>query len=175
MESEQTLEVLQYYRHDLMNHLQIVQGYLSIGKAEKAEAKLKESMDHYNEERKLMSLNAPMFILWLIRFNTTYMNLRITYQIHTDNIDLRRIDKQLVEQCQDVITSLVKATDDTELYDLTLELNEIKKSSQIKVSLFIDEGDRLKLNLDQMEQNKTVHVNEITSGILCEFSIPCKV
>lgn len=102
MGPEQIVQVLQYYRHDLMNHLQIVQGYLSMKKTDKAETKLKETLDYYNEERKLMSLNAPMFMLWLIQFNSAFKNWRITYHIHTEYKDLRIIDEQLREQCKHI-------------------------------------------------------------------------
>ncbi|MBY7143263.1 Spo0B domain-containing protein [Virgibacillus sp. NKC19-3] len=173
MRADEVVQVLQYYRHDLMNHLQIVQGYLSMKKVDKAEAKLKETLDYYNEERKLMSLNAPMFMLWLLQFNSMFHNWRITYHIHTECKDLRTIDRQLTEQSKHIINALRQALDDTQLVEVNLELNEIPNPLQIEIRLFIEGEDRLKLNREKLNLSNVVDMDEKSSGICCVFSIPC--
>ncbi|WP_170138766.1 Spo0B domain-containing protein [Oceanobacillus chungangensis] len=85
MEEKEVVEVLQFYRHDVMNDLQIISGYISMGKLEKVEKKFGELFSFYEEERKLMSIKAPKFILWLIRFNNLYNNFRLTYNIQVEN------------------------------------------------------------------------------------------
>ncbi|UJL44960.1 Spo0B domain-containing protein [Virgibacillus sp. NKC19-16] len=172
MKPDEVVQVLQHYRHDLMNHLQIVQGYLSMKKPDKAEAKLKETLDYYNEERKLMGLNAPMFMLWLIQFNSRFKNWRINYQIHTEYKDLRTIDNQLTEQCKHILSTFRHALNDTELFEVNLELNARTNPSQIQVRLFIDSGDRLEINGDKLNLSNVVDMDETTSGISCVFSIP---
>ncbi|WP_373892927.1 Spo0B domain-containing protein [Virgibacillus natechei] len=172
MGPNEIVQVLQHYRHDLMNHLQIVQGYLSMKKTDKAEAKLKETLDYYNEERKLMSLNAPMFMLWLIQFNSTSANWRVTYQIHTEYKDLGTIDWALTDQCKHILSAFRQASDDTELFEVNVELNEIINPSQIEIRLIIESGDCLKLNREKLNLSNTVVMDEKPGFISCVFSIP---
>ena len=41
MDEELAIQIIQRYRHDVLNHLQLVSGYLTIQKPEKAEEKVK--------------------------------------------------------------------------------------------------------------------------------------
>ncbi|QKY69573.1 Spo0B domain-containing protein [Lentibacillus sp. CBA3610] len=65
MEEKEVIQLLRHYRHDLMNHLQIVQGYLSMGKMEKAQKKLTNYMQLLQEEGKLVNMHAPAFVFYI--------------------------------------------------------------------------------------------------------------
>ena len=71
-----------------MNNLQVVQGYLSMDKIDIAKNKLAECVDYYHEERKLMNINAPYFILWVIQFNHCHDNIQLTYHVGDGTLDL---------------------------------------------------------------------------------------
>lgn len=51
MDEKETVRIIQKYRHDLMNRLQIVSGYLTMGKADKAKMNLDNVLEYYEEER----------------------------------------------------------------------------------------------------------------------------
>ncbi|MEC5422051.1 Spo0B domain-containing protein [Virgibacillus sp. C22-A2] len=179
MNEKEVVRVLQHYRHDLMNKMQIIQGYLSMGKVEIVETKVTDFLEYFNEERKLLSLNAPKFILWVIQFNNKYENFRLTYKIHTGNKKLQAIDNLLVEQFNMILVCLTKICDKTRLFELNLQISETEKPSLLRISLFIDGNsddiDGFKQNLENMRLNYMVDVKETSNGMMCEFSVPCNI
>ncbi|MEN1969272.1 Spo0B domain-containing protein [Lentibacillus sp. N15] len=135
MKEKETMEALRLYRHDLMNDLQIVQGYASMGNMEKVQEKLAKWMDHFNEERKLMNLDAPTFALWLIQFNSNHQNVRLSYYIDVEPMNLHVIDHTLVQECQSVINMLEQLGDPLELYEGELQLSDTDSAIQVTLSL----------------------------------------
>ncbi|WP_170140736.1 Spo0B domain-containing protein [Oceanobacillus arenosus] len=138
MEEKEVVEVLQFYRHDIMNDLQIISGYVSMGKIEKVEQKFEELLSFYEEERKLMSLKAPKFILWIIRFNNLYDNFRLTYNIHLENTQLSMIDDILIKRSKKVMDFFSRITNLSTLYEVNLDLIKKRETSQIEVKFSID-------------------------------------
>ncbi|WP_337019051.1 Spo0B domain-containing protein [Oceanobacillus massiliensis] len=175
--SDDTIRVLQHYRHDLMNRLQIVQGYLGMGKADKAEDKLSETLRHYNEERKLMSLNMPAFMLWIIGFNHSYENFRLTYKINSEHRDLRNLDSILLERCQYIVGICKDVLDSQILYDTKLEL-EISADSPIKATLLIEsESNESVQEIDAIKnrnESLEIDIDNTADGIIFGFSVPCQ-
>lgn len=177
MEEKDVVKVLQHYRHDLMNHLQMINGYLSMGKMNKVESKVSDSLAFYNEERKLISLNAPKFTLWLIQFNHVYENFRMTYQIHTENKKLHDSDEILVNLSNAIVDELRVTCDNQALFEINLQLEETFDPSYIKVTFFMEgffcKLDKIKINEKYIGQGTELLVNETSRGKQCSFLIPC--
>ncbi|MGJ9457092.1 Spo0B domain-containing protein [Oceanobacillus sp. CF4.6] len=176
--SEEVIHVLQHYRHDLMNRLQIVQGYLSMGKTEKAEEKLYEVLNFYNEERKLMSLNVPAFMLWILEFNSSFENFRLTYKIHAEYKNVHISDSILLEQCQEIMEFCIKELDPLVLYQVNLELQEVPNRGLMKVDLFINgetsiDG-HVKEEMKNEFVNKEIDIDRTIDGLIIGFSVPCQ-
>lgn len=134
MKNDDVIKLLQHYRHDLMNQIQVIKGYASMKKNEQVDNKLNELIDYFNEERKLTSLNTPEFNLWVIKFNSLHDNIRLSYNIHTVK-SLRQIDKLLAKKSEEVIRAIESSVLDSELYELTLELNESAKGIELIFSI----------------------------------------
>lgn len=170
MEEKEVVQVLQNYRHDLMNDLQLVHGYISMKKMDKAEMKIKDCMEHFHQERKLMSLQAPLFALWIIQFNHRYSNFRINFQIHTENVKLLSIDRELTDRCNKLMDYFLGNSDREILYDLNSQLSLTKESQRIELRFFI-EADGIKINLGNMDQNKSVSESQTANGFIYKFSM----
>lgn len=177
MEEKDVVNVLQHYRHDLMNNLQVVHGYLSMGKIDKVESKVNECIAFFNEERKLMGLNMHKFTLWIIEFNNIYDNLRLTYQVHTENKNLSDYDELLVKRCNNIINRVKVSCDPLALIEVHLQLKEQTNPSQIEVNFLINncfcELDKLKINEKHMGEDRELHVSETANGKEIHFLIPC--
>lgn len=93
------IKLIQYYRHDLMNHLQVISGYLSMNKKQKANEKIHEVIASFYKEQKLFQLQAPKLTIWLLQFNHTNENIRITYDIDMAKMDINKLDTLLVQLC----------------------------------------------------------------------------
>ncbi|HLR08322.1 MAG TPA: Spo0B domain-containing protein [Bacillota bacterium] len=120
MEDSDILAILRQYRHDLMNHLQIIQGYATLGQVDKVKQKIDEYVKELNKERKLVNLNAPSFALWLIQFNGIHTNIQLTYDIHIDYANLESIDVPLTNQCDRVMALVKKHIEQNVFYEGTL-------------------------------------------------------
>ncbi|WP_099158646.1 Spo0B domain-containing protein [Virgibacillus ndiopensis] len=173
MAEKDIIDVLRMYRHDLMNDLQIVQGYLTMGKTEKVQEKLAACMNHFDKERKLISLNAPKFALWLIQFNSIHATFRLTYDINTENKNFSAIDNILLGQCQYCMKVLEKAADATEVYEgnVNVDLHEQSVLVQIFMAGIFKKMENNETDLKQ-GQGVTIHMKRVDDGITCNIEIP---
>ena len=179
MDEKEVVNVLRHYRHDLMNDLQIVYGYLSMGNIESVQKKLSDCLAHYNEERKLMSLGAPKFALWIIRFNSIFNSFHLSYQIHTENKQLHDIDKLLVERGTAIMNRIRAFCSAAELFEINLKLEERSNQEGIEVTVLLEDGastkDNQKINEEQWKQENGIDVSETSEGLMFHFIIPCSV
>lgn len=170
MNEKEVIRLLNQYRHDVMNELQIIQGYLSIGKIDKVKDKVNSCIDKLNQERKLTNLNTPLFILWLVRFNTLHTNMRATYEINVTNNNLSKIDDLLVKSCQQVTNWIKDVGDRNELYEIMIELNETVYESEVTLDfningLFHEEA----YNNSNFALHSPVRIEETNDGMICRF------
>ncbi|WP_067727287.1 Spo0B domain-containing protein [Oceanobacillus damuensis] len=175
--STEIVQMLQHYRHDLMNRLQIVQGYLSMGKAEKAEEKLNEALHYYNEERKLMSLNVPEFMLWILKFNSNFNNFRLNYTIQAVNKNMHLSDSILLGNCIDIMDSCTEELDSQVLYEIDLEIREVSNMPFMDVVFFIkgEVNPISKLeNIKKRFVNTEIDIEKSLDGLVFSFSVPCQ-
>lgn len=179
MNEKDVILLLQHYRHDLMNHLQIIHGYLSMNKTDRVESKVQESLEYYNEERKLMHLQGTLLTLWVIQFNGYYEDFRLTYQIHTENKKISQSDEQLVRQCNRVISLISHLHEKMELFEAKLLLEDTDKQEVLRVKLsingnFKDKEEVIK-ELNGLEMEYQMSIENTNDGIMCTFAIPCEI
>lgn len=163
MNDKNELKPLQYYRHNVLNELQLVQGYLYLDDIQKAKQKVQEWISSVSEEGKLFLTNASNFIVWVIMFNHTYDNIRLTYKIETTT-SLNKVDQQLVEHCK----KLMQVIDENCNHTLCHAFLHVRDISSSKIMFtFRVEGDfttedKLLNQLKNMRDNNDL-VTSITS------------
>lgn len=135
MEEKKVMELLRYYRHDIMNDLQVVHAYAKLEKVDKVQEKIAGYMIHFDEERKLMSLHAPNLALWLIPFNSIHPNFRLTYTIRSEGLDISDLDQKFVGDCLFCIEWLEKITDEKELYEGVFVFEYLPHIEQIQIQI----------------------------------------
>jgi stage 0 sporulation protein B (sporulation initiation phosphotransferase) len=169
MQEKLMVNILRCNQHDLMNDLQVIQGYLSMDKVDKVKEKVTDLIDHYHEKRKLINTNAPYFILWVIQFGHTYDNIQLSYCIDTENVDLSKVDVDLIEDCKYIVNQISRLGSNTELYRMNLHL---KKESHKKITVEL----RITGQLDEekefrnLGQNKRIYIKKSENGMTCELS-----
>lgn len=138
MKEKDLLKVLQFYRHDIMNHLQVIHGYLNIGQQEKVTTKINDIMHHFKREKKLMDTNAPHFILWMLQVNHLEENIRVNYNFQYEKANLMTIDETLTEQSKQIINCIRLSGDPFELYKTTFNFSKDEYNpSIIRVTIHI--------------------------------------
>lgn len=173
MDEKDFIQLFRLMRHDLMNDLQIIQGYLSMDKIDKVKTKVTKSIDYYNEERKLMNLKAPRYIMYILQLNHVQENIRLTYQVDGEIGDLLSTDQLLVNQCHHLIQQIIHIGDKRELYEIHLHITEQANSSSIAFTYHIEGKfnylEQIVQSLESIEINPPKRVEETISGIICEF------
>lgn len=81
MNVEEIVELLQYRRHDLVNDMQVIQGYVSMNMLEQAQEKVDQLLEKTEQERKLYMLQAPSFIICVEKFRLQQEIFDLTYDI----------------------------------------------------------------------------------------------
>ena len=151
MDEKETVGLIQKYRHDLMNRLQIVSGYLSMGKADKAKKNLDDVIKFYEEERKLMRLNADAFMIWVLRFQDNYPSFALTYRIDLLESMEKSIDGQkLLSACEALLAVLSDAAEAFHVHELFLHMKE--KETHWEIGMNINNVVLEKINMNNVEK-----------------------
>lgn len=176
MENESVIELLKYHRHDLMNHMQLISGYLSMNKTDKARDKIADMLEHYNQERKLMSLQANRFTLWLLQFNHIHANFRLTYYIQINQLSLQHYDHLLVAQCTFMINTLKTYGDATVLYEGLIKVKPSQDPFVVELHCSFDgqfnDVKQLLVTLQHNNEQVVMNAEETDNGIDCIIKIP---
>ncbi|GIO27668.1 Spo0B domain-containing protein [Ornithinibacillus bavariensis] len=175
MESKDIIQLLRLQRHDLMNDLQIVHGYLSMGKIDKVKMKVNDILEAFHQERLLMNMNCPNFALWLLQLNWKQPNIRFNYLLHSINLDLSHIDNTLTSVGMTFIDILTMAVSNhEELVEGTIEINEI--SSSIELVITVKEGvinkNAFKVGINNKIDNVSIYEDNTNETIICTFTFP---
>ena len=122
------LQFLRYDRHNMMNHLQLVSGFLQLKRLDKVEEYVQNLIHILEKERKLIHLNIPEFSYWILMFNHHNHHYRIDYQIDV-GFSLQPIDQRLTEDCNNFIEIVKKYFSKDELHHFKINLKERSFSS----------------------------------------------
>ncbi|GAB3802033.1 Spo0B domain-containing protein [Virgibacillus kimchii] len=170
MEDAEVVKLLQQYRHDLMNHLQIVQGYISMNNREKAEKKLKETIRHYENERKLMNLKVPAFTLWLMQVNNLFNHIKLEYHVLTEK-KLYHVDHDLVSKGNKIISAINNTYNKEELLEISMEIKDAEDLIFPQVNYVIQGQNSREMVLKRNLNDDEVQVKQTPAGIICSFLI----
>ncbi|MCT1903362.1 Spo0B domain-containing protein [Oceanobacillus sojae] len=170
MDEKETVRLIQKYRHDLMNRLQIVSGYLTMGKADKAKMNLDNVLEYYEEERKLMRLNADKLMIWILQFQETYPAFALTYHVDLLESSTKKIDEQeLLSSCKKLLAFLSEAAQDLLVYDLSLHIEE--QETQWVIRMIIKDIILEKISIENIEQQYGISVTQENEKMNFEWNL----
>lgn len=122
MENETDLQLLQLYRHHVMNELQVVNGYLQLENIECAQQNISRWIERLQEEQKLFHLNASHFITWLLFLNKKHPNIQIAYSINK-SISIKHLDVMIANHCQQLIQMMETHLVNNKLYHIHMKIH----------------------------------------------------
>jgi stage 0 sporulation protein B (sporulation initiation phosphotransferase) len=68
-DKEEFVHYLKHYRHDWLNHIQVIKGYLSLGKIDDAQRVLDQVVMESHDEAKVSQLGDPDLAFFLLTYN----------------------------------------------------------------------------------------------------------
>ncbi|MEC0241569.1 Spo0B domain-containing protein [Paenibacillus dokdonensis] len=81
---EAAIRTLNHHRHDWMNDLQILYGYIQLGKIDKAVHCVERIKERMNQESKISKLGIPSLVFYLQSFRTSNSNLELEIAVDHD-------------------------------------------------------------------------------------------
>jgi stage 0 sporulation protein B (sporulation initiation phosphotransferase) len=137
MEAKETVAFIQYYRHELLNHLQVIQGYMKLGNLEKAEANMEKLFEQLDRERDLLRLKIPHVFLWLFAKSMEHPELDITYSAQNYTGTLEAADKEMMEKLdyilQDVLSNVLSNSANGQLFNLHIDFHSVGEDCKVTV------------------------------------------
>lgn len=159
MDDLKAIHLIQQYRHDVLNQLQLLSGYLSMKRPEKAEEKLIEWIHYFEEERRLTSLHMPKFALWVIQFNAKHQNIRLSYTIGPSGTNYEQFDELLWTIGETFIQRIQLILDNSMLCDVCLNLKEDEQNIYLGISIESNEDKDLFEAFNEFDlENENVQV-----------------
>lgn len=127
------LEVQQIMRHDFLNHIQVVYGFLQIGYSEKAKEyslRAVDSMQHYTRLGKIPLPLLQCFLTWLV----TQLNNEQTSLDYTINGDLKTWLEEDEELTRIIMLLICSVQEDLQNKKLKCRLVFEEKGSGFRIS-----------------------------------------
>ncbi|GIO34760.1 hypothetical protein J2TS6_59010 [Paenibacillus albilobatus] len=81
---ESAIRTLNHHRHDWMNDLQILYGYIRLGKIDKAVESVERIKERMNRESKISKLGIPSLVYYLQSFRTSNSDLELEIDVDPD-------------------------------------------------------------------------------------------
>ncbi|WP_280768629.1 Spo0B domain-containing protein [Salipaludibacillus daqingensis] len=156
------LNILRHYRHDWLNHLQLINGYLAMGRVEKVEHLINELVIQSKNESQLSNLNMNDFAEQILTFNWKGYSFRLSFEVVSNTKDWSNWEKVIISYFQYITTLLEDHTTHGEEQHAIIVLNDIEKKTvevDFQGSLRIDDEWREKIT--QLEQQYEDHIEQI--------------
>lgn len=101
----ETLQILSHARHDWLNHIQLIDGYLSLKQPEKARDVIKRVIAQSQNESELMKLKAPGFAEKVLTFNWFHHAFSLSFEASVE--DTWSDCDPIMCECFDAFTSMM--------------------------------------------------------------------
>ncbi|MCM3742150.1 Spo0B domain-containing protein [Oceanobacillus luteolus] len=141
MEAKEVVNLIQLYRHDLLNHLQIIHGYVKMGKLEKVEANMSKLFDYIDNERDLFKLDIPHVVLWFFEFRKRYEQFQLSYEVDVNKLSLNAADMHIKDKLEQIMQDVKNISSEEELYTVQITLTEEEHDCIVEVSINIGESE----------------------------------
>lgn len=173
MDEQDVMQLLRYYQHDLLNELQIIQGYASMNKIDKVKEKIVACVDVYNKERQLMYLNSPKFALWIIQAQHNQKNIRISYDIQLGQIDLSSVDQDIFDIGTCIVEHIKQHGREFSLYELHIEMCSGPDKANVivywQITGELDDVESLQEKLNHNFPQILTNIQTDSNHVKCEF------
>lgn len=177
MKKDALIHYLKLYRHDIMNQLQLLQGYLQIDNQAMLREKFQETFEMFKEEQQLFRLHAPHFIIFILYFNHTYENMQLSYTIQVSDIKLEHYDDAIVKQSKLMIEQIAQFRESF-MYNWKLDITYRTEEGLID---FIYQLVNNEIDIEKIKKafrNHTftfpITVREVDDDLHVAFSVPYK-
>ncbi|HEY4601178.1 MAG TPA: Spo0B domain-containing protein [Cerasibacillus sp.] len=160
---QKIIQFIQYRRHELMNQLQMIQGYIQLKKLDLAIDKIGEVVEDYEQERRLFYLRIPKFTWWLFTLPLEENWYPLTYEISNFSQTIEHLDETILLKSQEIIGKLLTCIHHTQVSEGKINLIEDGEDMIIHVDLHGDFSLLKERHFDMQEVSYTVKKDKMTA------------
>lgn len=166
---KKVLEVHRTQRHDFMNHLQIIYGYLELGKADMAKKYTLKIADDLREAGKFSKIPLPCLQSYLLWFSAQLANSHLSFEIEWEDSCQEWMEQNVDEQLTGLFMELFSIVQGS-LKNMKIKCSLKFKEKHLSVDLHLcEKKDKIKT----MERINTAEIQGL--NLLSEqFSVVCK-
>lgn len=147
MDEKEAIQLIQKLRHDWMNDLQLILGYIQLGKPEKAEEKIAAIIEMAGKSRALDRLHLPKTTILLLLLNAENTHFQWEWEVDDTEIegDYYPNDEELKHQLVSIYKIVEEHLVDYEVYHakLSIQKKEEKWAFLLTIKEVLDNTDEL--------------------------------
>lgn len=126
MKKWETVELLRHARHDWLNKIQLIQGYLSMGNPKRVHDLINEMVFECEQETKLSNLPLPELASFFLTYNFERHPVLLKYEVKGNGTVVGSLDGRIADwfrRFMEIMNKSVSDGEENELY-ITLDLKE---------------------------------------------------
>ncbi|WP_062355498.1 Spo0B domain-containing protein [Bacillus kwashiorkori] len=97
MKEWNTVDILRHSRHDWLNKIQLIKGYMSIGNLQRVEEIIDKIVQDSEMEARVSNINAPKFATLVLTYNWNSNPIGLTYTVTGDKKLTEEMDSKISE------------------------------------------------------------------------------
>jgi stage 0 sporulation protein B (sporulation initiation phosphotransferase) len=156
------ISILRHYRHDLLNHIQLINGYLAMGKVEKVQSLIDELVRQSKNESHLSNLNMNQLAKEVLTFNWEAHSFHLKFEVLSKADDWSYWEEMIVSFFREMMSLFDEYTKFGEDQNVFLMINDIEEKVleiDFQGSLCVDkEWDR---KITRLEETYGQQIDEI--------------
>lgn len=117
------IEVLRHARHDWLNRLQLIKGYIALGNLEKVDEIMNEIIHAAEQELKLSNLTLSKFVSLLLTFNWEQHSFVLHYEVSSPRKLTNFNDEKIFQWFSNLFQIIDDYADPIVQNDLYIEMN----------------------------------------------------
>jgi len=147
--AEEVLDLLRFYKHDNLNHYQVIMGFLQLGKLDKALNYVKHTIDEINQNGKIMLLGSPYLSVTLLKkqLYAQRKNIFFKFELTDQFLEQGLINDSFAFYCEELVNLVEEIINGgLERKDVRLCFDKLKDHFVLELAVrpcFKDEGERM--------------------------------
>lgn len=134
MDAKEVANLFQFYRHELLNHLQVIQGYVKLGNTDKADEKMSNLFELLHHERNLLNMKIPTVFLWMLTCNMNDQQYKVSCSIKFEgNLDASSAEAYIAECLEKTMEDIKHKYSGERVYPVHIIFKENHKKYRIEV------------------------------------------
>ncbi|TCS78760.1 Spo0B domain-containing protein [Tepidibacillus fermentans] len=136
--NDKLISLLRNYRHDWLNHLQVILGYVSLKKLDKISSYIMQVHEEARQHTLISKLKHKDLAVFLYMIPIEYPNIQIQLELANDlpEIDFREEGTWILQTLQSIFSLLQQQSIDQHyIYSSILSMNRLEKQIVVNIEL----------------------------------------